>query len=524
MGMTRARPQARGWAMLGLALVTVPLAGCTVGPAFVAPAPRLPDQFKAALPSAHNAGAPADPAKTAPAAAQVDAAWWRRFGSPELTGLIETAAQTSPDLDAAIARIEQADAQARIAGSALLPELSAEAGQDWQHAGYAGAPRRTSATESRSYDGKLTASWELDFWGKNRSARQAARLSAQAARQDRDAVWLSTASSIADTYIAAAGASERVRIAQRNLHDEEQILAAFRARLDAGTASALDVSQQEALVAGTRARVPGLRATARQNTHALAALTGKLPEEITLHPQALETLSVPEVSPGLPASLLRRRPDIAEAETQLAAQTATLRERIADYYPSLTLTASGGVSSLALDAITGPGSLAASFASSLTQTIFDNGAKQGQIDVARAKLHELAADYTKTLLSALADVETALSDLHLLGEQLQLQEAAVATARRAAEIARAQMDAGTVDIVTVLNTETTLFNDEDTLATLRISYLQAGVALYRALGGGWQRDASAPGAPAGQTQMLAQTPAQIPSQAGAAKQTGQGRE
>jgi outer membrane protein TolC len=159
---------------------------------------------------------------------------------------------------------------------------------------------------------------------------------------------------------------------------------------------------------------------------------------------------------------------------------------VANFFPSLTLTASGGLSSLALSTITGPGTVVASLASQLTQTIFDNGLKSGTLGEAKGRYQELAADYTKAVLQALSDVETGLTATHFAADQESLEAEAVRTAQRSADIARAQLQAGTVDIVTVLNTETTLFNDQDTLAQVRVTRFVSLVSLYKALGGGWQ--------------------------------------
>jgi outer membrane protein TolC len=176
---------------------------------------------------------------------------------------------------------------------------------------------------------------------------------------------------------------------------------------------------------------------------------------------------------------------VANAEAQLIAQNQTVRGDVAAFFPSLSLTASGGLSSLALSSLTGPGTLIASLASTLTQTIFDNGQKSGTLGEAKGRFRELAADYVKSVLQALSDVETALTQQKYDAEQEALETEAVRTAQRSADIAGAQLQAGTVDIITVLNTQTTLFGDQDTLAQVRVSRFLALVALYKALGGGW---------------------------------------
>jgi outer membrane protein TolC len=209
------------------------------------------------------------------------------------------------------------------------------------------------------------------------------------------------------------------------------------------------------------------------------------PEQITLDPVPLTSLSLPEIGSGLPGDVLRRRPDVAYAEAQLIAQNQTVRQDVANFFPQLQLTASGGLSTTVLSMLTGPGTVVASLASQLTQTIFDNGLKSGTLGEAKGRYRELAADYVKAVLQALTDTETALTQANYAAEQERLEADAVRTAQRSADIVGAQLSAGTVDIVTVLNTQSTLFTDQDTLAQVRVARFVALVSLYKALGGGW---------------------------------------
>jgi NodT family efflux transporter outer membrane factor (OMF) lipoprotein len=491
----------RAIALLG----ALAIGGCGVGPDYRRPALDVPSAFSSpALPAVVAAGPP-------------PADWWRGFGSPELDALIDKAAASSPDVQAAAARIIQADQAARVAGSPLLPGITATAGQNWERAGLntGGLGTTTSSFgssslgstgtlatgsqtpgaastgstrkyfEERSYTGEFSASYEVDFWGKNLDALRAARATALGDRYDAQTTWLTTSSSIATTYFQALSYRDRLAIAQHNYDTARDVLNYYRGRLAAGLASLLDISQQEALVAGYRAQIPSFQSQYQQEVLALGILVGVAPERIHLSPVPLTQLNLPPVQPGMPGDLLRRRPDVAYAEQQLISQNQTVRQDVANFYPSLELTAQGGVSSAALSAITGPGTLLASFASQLTQTIFDNGNKAGTLGEAKGRFRELAADYVKAVLQALTDVETALTQGSFSAEQESREADAVRTAQRAADIARAQLQAGTVDIVTVLNTETTLFGDKDTLAQVRLARFTALVSLYKALGGGW---------------------------------------
>jgi NodT family efflux transporter outer membrane factor (OMF) lipoprotein len=473
----------RRLALAGCALA----AGCRLGPQAAAPEPNIPAAYRG----------------TVPEAPPVTVAWWQGFGSPELDGLIADATAGSFDIQAAIARVRQADAQLRVAGSALLPTVEANAGASWTRSSVTSETFSGTAISltqrpyySRSYNIGPSLSYELDFWGSVRAGQQAAAASALFSRYDRQTVTLTVLSSTATAWFTALAYQDRLAVAQRNLHDAEDILAAIQARLDAGTASLLDVSQQQALVAGIRATVPNLRSLRDQQVAALAVLVGRLPEDIPLPTGTLNTLQLPEVSPGLPSTLLARRPDVAAAEAQLAAQKANIQVARAAFFPTISLTGSGGWESAALSTLISPQSVLLNAAANASQVIFDNGKLAGQYEQAKGRYDELLADYRKAVVQAFVDVENGLTTWHEATEQERLEREAVATAQRAADIARAQVLAGTLDIVTALQTQTTLFTDLDLLAQARLARFQALVNLYQALGGGWTRsDVAAPDTP-----------------------------
>ncbi len=439
------------------------------------------------IPTAYRATA------TSAATAWPGADWWRGFGSAELDELIAAARTANFDLDAAMARVRQADAQAAIAGAPLLPSLSAQGRDSWNRAsltrrvGTAGAQPTGNYYETRSYNVSPTISWELDFWGRIRSGRDAATAAALASRFDQQSVALTVVTAVATTWFQALALQDRLDVLGRNLQDAEQILAAIQARETVGTASQLDIAQQAALVAGLRAQQPSLRNQMEQQVNGLGILTGRPPSAITVRPGTLTALALPEIGAGAPSSLLGRRPDIASAEAQLAAQGANIKVARAAFFPQITLSGSAGWQNLALPILFGPGSLFASAAASATQTIFDNGQRQANLDFARARYDELLADYRKSVVQGFTDVENAITAYRYTTEQEALERVAVATAQRAADIARAQLLAGTVDIVTALQAQTTLFSDLDLLAQVRLARFQALLSLYKALGGGWSK-------------------------------------
>ncbi len=455
------------------------LGGCDLGPAYLRPQLEMPVEFRAT--------------SATEAAAWPSEDWWRGFSSPDLDVLIEQARVQNLDIAAAVARVRQADAQVRIAGAPLLPTVTATGSASWQQVGatkgFSGVSRggsTTSTIDIHNYSlTPLNVAYEVDFWGRNAAARQAAVSSAMFSRFDQQVVALTVVTNVANTWFTALGLADRLVVAQNNLADAEHTLAVIRGRLDAGTASALDLAQQEALVAGERAVIPGLRNQLEQELIGLGILVGRPPEAITVRPGSLDTLSLPPVSPGLPSSLLERRPDVAEVEAELIAQNFDIKVARAAFFPSVQLTGSYGFANAALHTLFGPGGTLVALAAGFTQPLFDAGTLRGQLEQVKGRYDELLADYRKAVIQAFTDVENALTAWRFTTEQEALQRQAVATAQRAADIARAQMIAGTVDITTVLQAETTLFNDQDLLAQVRLTRFQALLALYKALGGGW---------------------------------------
>jgi len=266
--------------------------------------------------------------------------WWRGFRSRELTSLIERAQLANFDIAAAVARIEQADAQTRIAGAPLLPSVTFDGS-----ATYAGTG---TAPGVQTYRAVLNASYELDFWGKNRAALRAAEFNAIASRFDREVVVLSATASVINTYFQVLGAQDRLRIARSNVAAATRILSVFQERLAVGTSTGLDLAQQESLVAQQRAAIPPLDQQLRQNMATLALLLGIAPAQLTVRGGSLSGIATQRPSPGLPSDLILQRPDIREAEAQLAAANANVESARAALFPSIQLTGQGGFVSTAL--------------------------------------------------------------------------------------------------------------------------------------------------------------------------------
>ncbi|MBR0990126.1 efflux transporter outer membrane subunit [Bradyrhizobium japonicum] len=413
--------------------------------------------------------------------------WWRSFRSAELTQLMEEAQTVNLDIAAAVARIVQADAQARQAGAALLPSLSGAGQEAYSRTSGSSASGLTiGGREVVNYQASLSASYQLDFWGQNRDALQTAEETANANRFDRDTVALTTLAAVANAYFQVLASQDRIRTSQRNIASAQRILDAVRERRKAGTGTDLDVAQQESVLANQKALVPPLRQTLDQNANALAVLVSRPPESVRLLGGSLDRIAIPRVTPGLPSELLTQRPDIRRQEAQLASATANVGNARAQFFPTIQLTGNGGYQSSALVSLFQPHAAFFQLVGSATQPIFDGGRILGNFEFAKARQDELLQTYRKTIIQSFTDVDTALFSIKQTTIKLQLQRDVVAASRRAFDLAEQQLRAGTSDIVTVLNTQLTLFQAEDALSQAQLARLLAIVSLYQALGGGWE--------------------------------------
>src|SRR6202048_948054 len=446
--------------------------GCILTQDLPDPALDIPDGYKAARLTDPDAPPTLD--------------WWRGFRSAELTDLMQEAQRVNLDIAAAVARFVQADAQARIAGAALLPNLNGNGQESYSRTSGSSASGLTNGgLEVVNYTSSLSASYELDFWGKNRDATQAAEETSIANRFDRDVVALTTLTSVASAYFQVLASQDRIRTAEQNIASATRILEAIKQRFQAGTGTDLDVAQQEAVVANQRASVPPLRQILALNINALATLVSRPPESVKVTGGSMNQISSPRVTPGLPSELLTQRPDIRRQEAQLASATANVGSARAQFFPTIQLTGQGGYQSSALVSLFQPHATFFSLVGGLTQPIFDGGKILGNFEFNQAKQDELLQTYRKTVISAFTDVDNALYSIKETTVKLQLQREVVAASRRAFQLSEQQLRAGTADIVTVLNTQLTLFQAEDVLWQAQLARLLSFVRLYQALGGGW---------------------------------------
>lgn len=412
--------------------------------------------------------------------------WWRGFRSAELTRLMESAQLYNLDIAVAIAQIVQADAQVGVAGAGLLPNISGVASAERDH------PSRQTASGGGGGAGTfsqhnlgLSASYILDFWGKTRAQLHANEETATAQRYNRDVVTLTTLATVANTYFGLLAAQDEMSVTRRNLEAAERILTLVQKQFNGGTASQLDLSQQQALVATQRAAIPPLEVTVGQDTATLAVLVARAPANFRVRGGTLAAIAVPRVTPGLPSQLLYERPDIRQAEAQLAASSFSVEVARASFFPQIQLTGTTGVQSASLSKLFVPGAWYYTLAANLTQPVFDGFLLESQLKAAKGAQLQALQNYRRVVLSAFADVEKALIALQKYTLQERLQLEVVANSRKAFEVSETQLRGGTVNLITVLQTQQTLFTAENNLVTVRLNKLLAASALFQALGGGW---------------------------------------
>jgi NodT family efflux transporter outer membrane factor (OMF) lipoprotein len=409
--------------------------------------------------------------------------WWGTFNAPELPGLIQTAMRENLDLRVSSGRVLEAEANGTIALAALMPTVS---GNPLLGASKSG----TSSTDADRFSAGISGSYVLDFFGQNRARLAQAEQNLRAARYAQAVVGLTVQSSVAQAYFNILALRERIAITRQNLDLSQQLLAISQAKFAAGVASNLDVQQEIAQVAGQQSRLPGLIEQEREARYGLAILLGKPPEDIEIQGQNLDGLNAPNIQPGTPSDLLLRRPDIAQAEASLFASHANVDAARATYFPQIGISAGVSWSSSVIGTLFDPASFAWNLGASLAQTIFDGGRINANNQIARAQQEEQIATYRSTVFKAFQNVEAAVGNADAVTQQLSFvttQERASVEAQR---ISSLQYREGTIDVTSLLVAQQSQFNAQDTLIQTKLARLNASLALYIAMGGGWEQKAS----------------------------------
>ena len=417
--------------------------------------------------------------------------WPKLFGSAELDRLGQITATGNLDVAAAAARILEADAQTAVTSATLYPKVTGDPSADraWSPSTVRSKSGPFKTTASNSFALGLTASYEIDLWGKNKFAVLAAADASASSRFARDALVLSSVASMVNSYFTLLSAQDRLKIADDNLKAAREILAAIKGRLSVGTVTALEVAEQQSVVDQQLAAFPPLQQQLQQAKTAIALLAGRAPESLKIKGGSLNALKPPRIPAGVPSQLLRRRPDVAEAEANLASEDAGVQSARAALFPSITLTASGGLESLLLKTLLRPEAAFGSVAAGVSAPLLDGGNLEGQLQLARGKDLENLQDYRKSVVQSLVDVENALIAIRQNAEHERLLADVVTSSKLAYDITQVRLKEGTIDITTVLNNEQTLFSAEDALAVVRLAHFTAIASLAQALGGGWTRPA-----------------------------------
>lgn len=412
--------------------------------------------------------------------------WWQSFESPELSELIEKARADNRDLAVAVARVMQAQAQITIQRSELFPQINAQAQALRTPSGQRGQSiSGQSYSAGNAFGLTFGASYELDLWGLAHNNLRAANEAHKSARFAQQAIALAIDAGVANTYFSVLALRTRIGIANENIAAINGILDTIQLRVSTGKSSHLDLAQEQAQVESVEAQLPMLEQQELEARVALAVLLGRPPEGFEVKTQVLNSFQLPVARAGLPSELLLRRPDVAEAEANLAAAHANVDAARAAFLPQFALVGNAGFTSTAINALLHGPNFAWDFGANLLQTVFDGGKLVGQKNLAQATQMQLIASYQGAVLNAYADVENALGQvannskakIHLARE--------VEAASEAFKISQLQYRQGVTELLTVLQAQQTLFAAEDQLAQTTLAHMQAVVHLFEALGGGW---------------------------------------
>ncbi len=450
------------------------LAGCAVGPRYQRPEVAAPPAFKEA--AGWKPAAPAD--------AVLRGAWWEAYGDEVLTDLEARVATANPTLQQAQANYEQARQFARADRTALLPTVSA-VGSTQRAKSPAGRAAAAPAGATTSYSASLQAAWEFDLWGRLRRTTEAAVATAQANAADVALVRLSLQTTLAEDYITLRSLDERRRLLEGAVEAYRRTLTISQNRYDAGVTARSDVVSAQTQLDNARAQLIDVGVQRAQLEHAIAVLTGRAPAEVTIAPQPAFALAMPAIPPQLPASLLERRPDVAEAERQVAAANARIGIQTAAWFPAISISASDGFQGSVLDQLLTAPNRFWSLGAQAAESLLDWGQRNADVRAARAAYDASVAGYRQTVLGALQEVEDNLASLHILEEEAQVEDAAVGEAAEAARIALNEYNAGTVDYTTVATAQVAELNSRISALTILRSRLTSSVGLISALGGGW---------------------------------------
>jgi len=464
--------KSRSWFIVGLSIVI--LYGCATGPDYVPPEKSVSKDWHTQLKGGLTTGE-MDP--------QALAAWWTRFNDPELSSLVDRAVLGNLDLKKAMARVRESRARRGMAKADLFPALDATGSATWSR-----SSKDTGA--GKSYDlfaATFDAGWELDIFGGVRRSVEAAEGDLGASQEDLRNVLVSLLAEVALNYIDVRTSQVRIALAEANLEAQSETYQLTQWRYEAGLSDELAVQQARYNLENTRSQIPTLRTRLEEAMNRIAVLLGEQPGKV--HPELEKREPIPvtplNVAVGVPADLLRRRPDVRKAERQLAAQTARIGVAKVDLYPKFILSGSIGLEALSLSNPSSTGSWTLSGGPKVTWAIFKAGAIRQNIEVQSALQEQYLIAYEAAVLSALEEVENALVAYAKEQEKKQSLSEATQAAQKAVELAQHKYQAGLTDFNNVLDAERSLLSFQDQLAQSDGTITSNLVRLYKALGGGW---------------------------------------
>jgi NodT family efflux transporter outer membrane factor (OMF) lipoprotein len=469
------------------------LAGCTVGPDYQAPQIPVKESFEP-LPSmatTHPYAATTRPGQTSE--------WWTTLNDPTLSSLIEQAARANHDLRLAAARVREARAQRAVVSSGQYPNVDASAFYSRSRASENAWPYNAFAVpgfpwEANLYQAGFDASWELDVFGGVRRSVEAANADQEASVENQRSVLVSVLAEVARNYVELRSFQQQLEIANRNLEAQRQTLELTIEQARKGVARQLDVSRATAQVSTTEASLPRLGNLQWQAMHRLAVLIGQQPGALVQTLSAAKPVPVPpaEIPIGVPAELLRRRPDIRRAERELAAATARVGVAVADLYPRFSLTGSFTLQASDVDKLLKWDSRSFAFGPAVQWPVFDAGALRAVVKVRDAQQEQALVRYEQTVLQALAEVHDALSTFITEQDRRKSLQAAVKANEESAELAEGLYRQGLTDFTSVLDAQRQLYQSQEDLLQSEATVTTSLIALYKALGGGWEMDNLSP--------------------------------
>lgn len=446
------------------------LTGCTtVGPDYVRPETWGPPTWHTELKGGLSGG-------------EMDPQWWATFNDPDLSSLINRAVSGNLDLKKALARVREARARRGIAKAGLFPTLDAAGSATWSYTSKDTGTGKTSELYNTSFD----AGWELDIFGGVRRSVEAATGDLQASEEDLRNVLVSLLAEVALNYIDVRTSQARIAVAEANLETQSETYQLTQWRYEAGLSDELAVQQARYNLENTRSLIPALRTGLEEAMNRIAVLLGEQPgnEHTELEKRGTIPVTPLKVAVGVPADLLRRRPDVRQAERQLAAQTARIGVATADFYPKLTLNGSVGLETLSLSNLSS-GGLTVSGGPQITWAIFKGGAIRQNIEVQSALQEQALIQYEATILGALEEVENALVAYAEVQQRRQSLSEATQAAQKAVELAQHKYQAGLTDFNNVLDAERSLLSFQEQLTQSEGTVTSNLIRLYKALGGGW---------------------------------------